>query len=143
MTLALILSAFLNSGQVDAQYHCAAQIAYHEARGEASYAGRALPTTIAANRVLDSRFPNTMCGVMKQRNQFTFVSNGLHLMAPMEYDTWKKSQAIAKTVMETEVENNSVGLGGALYFQTLNTPKWSPRLREVGRIGNHKYFVDY
>lgn len=141
MTLALLLATFLTTAEIDREYHCAAQIAYHEARGEASYLGKRLPVIIAGNRVLHSEFPNTMCGVMTEHNQFTFVSNGLNHVAPNDYVAWERSKIIAHEIMNQEISNDNVGLNGALFFQTTNLPNWNPRrLRELGVVGNHRYY---
>ena len=46
-----------------------------EARGE-SYEGQVAVAAVVINRVKDSRFPNTLEGVIYQKNAFSVVKNG-------------------------------------------------------------------
>lgn len=142
MTIALLLSAFLTTAELKHEYHCAAQIAYHEARGEDTYKQRSAPVVVAANRVIHEEFPDSICSVMYEQGQFTFVSNGLHKQNPHEYQAWKRSQEIAKDVLTRDIENDNVGLGGALFFQHKSLPNWNPsRLNKAITIGEHTYFT--
>lgn len=142
MTLAAILATFLTTAELQNEIHCATQITYHEARGEEPYRGRTLPTVITANRVLHDEFPDTICEVMLQPGQYEFVSNGLHNTAPTNFEAWEASQEIVDDVLNRPIEDNAVGLDGALFFQHVNVPNWNPaRLKRAGTIGNHKYFT--
>lgn len=142
MTLALIFSTFLTSAQVEQQYYCAARIAYHEARGEDTYRQRSAPVVVAANRVLHDEFRDTLCSVMTSPNQFTFVSDGLHMTTPSEYEAWQHSKEIANDVLNREIKDGNVGMGGSLFFQKATLPNWNPdRLSEYDTLGNHIYFL--
>lgn len=142
MTLAAILATFLTTAELQDDYHCATQIAYYEARGEEPYDGKTLPVIITANRVLHDEFPNTICDVMLQPGQYEFVSKGLHLRQPKNSEAWEQSQEIVDDVLSMPVEDDIVGLDGALFFQHVNVPNWNPRrLERAGTIGNHKYYT--
>jgi len=52
---------------------CLSLALYHEARGEPLNGQRAVAEVIM-NRVESDRFPDTICGVVMQPNQFSFVS---------------------------------------------------------------------
>lgn len=142
MTLALILATMLNTTTIQEEQHCAAQIIYHEARGEQMYQGKTLPAVIAGNRVLHDEFPDTICSVMLDPGQFDFVNNGLHLTAPENLSAWRNSQKLAEEILNREIVNDAIGLQGAVFFQHVTVPNWNPnRLERVGTIGNHKYFT--
>ena len=51
---------------------CLSLALYHEARGEPLNGQRAVAEVIM-NRVESNRFPDTICGVVMQPNQFSFV----------------------------------------------------------------------
>jgi N-acetylmuramoyl-L-alanine amidase len=51
------------------------KLVYAEARGE-PYKGQVAVAAVVLNRVRSSKFPNTISGVIYQKNQFSCVSNG-------------------------------------------------------------------
>ena len=61
--------ASLTQGQTDTFYQvesmCLAENVYHEARNQ-PLAGQLAVIAVTMNRVVDSRYPNTVCGVVKQ-----------------------------------------------------------------------------
>ena len=52
---------------------CLALAVYHEARGEPLIGQKAV-AEVVMNRVASDRFPDTICGVVMQPKQFSFVS---------------------------------------------------------------------
>lgn len=55
------------------QINCLAEAVYHESRGE-SKVGQALVAQTILNRVTSKNFrPNTICGIVHQKNQFEFL----------------------------------------------------------------------
>lgn len=46
----------------------------HEARGEGTEGMRAV-AAVVANRVLSGKYPNTICGVILQKNQFSWTQD--------------------------------------------------------------------
>jgi spore germination cell wall hydrolase CwlJ-like protein len=76
-----------------------------------------------------------VCGVLKQRGQFSFVRGG-QLPTPPANAQWRKAVAVAqvaqKDLWESPVEN-------ALYFHARYVaPRWN-RAR-VGTVGNHVFY---
>ena len=59
------------------EIECLAQNIYHEARSE-STAGRMAVALVTLNRVKDQRFPNTICGVVKQTKYYPSGKIDLH-----------------------------------------------------------------
>ena len=55
---------------------CLIQNGYHEARGE-SLLGIVAVTEVVLNRVDDNRWPDTVCEVVWQKNQFSWTTDGI------------------------------------------------------------------
>ena len=60
---------------VSADHRLLAKLVYAEARGE-PYKGQVAVAAVVLNRVRSASFPNTISGVIYQRNAFTCVNNG-------------------------------------------------------------------
>lgn len=60
---------------VSADHRLLSKLVYAEARGE-PYKGQVAVAAVVLNRVASSSFPNTISGVIYQRNAFTCVNNG-------------------------------------------------------------------
>ena len=68
-------AASSSSNIVSADHRLLAKLVYAEARGE-PYKGQVAVAAVVLNRVASSSFPNTVSGVIYQRNAFTCVNNG-------------------------------------------------------------------
>ena len=64
-----------SAGIVSADHRLLAKLVYAEARGE-PYKGQVAVAAVVLNRVASASFPNTISGVIYQRNAFTCVNNG-------------------------------------------------------------------
>ena len=60
---------------VSADHRLLSRLVYAEARGE-PYKGQVAVAAVVLNRVASASFPNTISGVVYQRNAFTCVNNG-------------------------------------------------------------------
>ena len=56
------------------EYNCMLWNLMHEARGEGTEGMQAV-AAVVANRVLSSKYPNTICGVILQKNQFSWTQD--------------------------------------------------------------------
>jgi len=64
-----------------AEWDMLAQVVYGEARGE-SYDGQVAVAAVVLNRMEHDGFPDTMYGVVFQKNAFTCVSDGQYYLSP-------------------------------------------------------------
>lgn len=114
---------------------------YHEARGE-PIEGQIAVALVIYNRTESGKFPDTICEVIKQRDQFTFVKNG-------DLPSMKEPEAAAEAegVANMACAIHQFGLGEAvigidenvLWFQVSRaSPPWAPVW--VGEIGDHNFF---
>lgn len=103
-----------------------------EARGE-PYEGQVAVGAVILNRVKDSRFPNTIAGVIYQKGAFTAVSDGQINVAIKEGSTVLKAAQDAL--------NGWDPTGGAVYYFNPNTAtnKWIWSRPVIKTIGKHRF----
>lgn len=122
----------------DKQVRCLAENIYYESRGE-SLQGQVAVAKVTLNR-LDEGYARTVCGVVKQGCQFSWVCNGTN-GHPSGY-LW--SQAIGLAVLlinePTAVEDPT---NGATHFHATYInwqPGWKQVKDSVNQIGNHIFY---
>ena len=118
------------------ELECLATGVYFESKSE-PLAGQLAVGQVIANRAQSGgRFPDTYCGVLFQRGQFSFVHG--HSLPSVSHSNrqWQTAVAIAKIVDEG-LKTSQVG--DALFFHARYvSPGW--HLRRVASIGNHVFF---
>jgi spore germination cell wall hydrolase CwlJ-like protein len=117
------------------ELECLAAGIYFESKGE-PLRGQLAVGQVIANRVDSGRFPDSYCGVVLQRGQFSFVRHGSWPHINRDKLSWKTAVAVAKIVdgdlRDSNVEN-------ALYFHARRvSPGWHKQ--RVASIGNHIFF---
>ena len=113
---------------------CMAVAIYFEARGE-PIDGQMLVAETIINRVEDERWPDTVCEVVKQPDQFSFYSDG-------KSDTPRNAEAYATALEVAAVALSGDHLwSGALYYHTLDVrPVWRHALQPIGVVGDHIFY---
>lgn len=114
---------------------CLARNIYHEARGEV-YEGQVGVAHVTLNRVYNSRWPNTVCGVVYQRKQFSWT-----LEEPL-YETNKKSWMLALSIAEQVVYGieRDPTYGANHYHADWMTPWWVNPDKRTIKIGHHIFY---
>lgn len=118
------------------EYECMAKNIYHEARGEPTK-GMVAVANVVLNRMNDEAYPDTVCGVVYQKNQFSWVHTTKHV--PLN----KIPDKIKFIALEAVVNNSWVDVtNGALFFHAANTEgTWNKSvLRKTITIGNHVFY---
>ena len=107
-----------------------------ELKGE-PLAGQLAVGQVIANRASSGgRFPDTYCGVLFQRGQFSFIHGRSLPHVSHDNRQWQTAVAIAKIVDQGLKES---GVGNALFFHARYvSPGW--HLKRVASIGNHVFF---
>lgn len=114
---------------------CLAEAVYFEARGEGTKGMRAVAEVIL-NRVDNGRFPNSVCGVVNQKGQFSYLNHGKRGIRNKA--VYGHIQQIAYDAMTGAPRNLT---GGATYFHTTAVrPSWSQRFTRTTRIGAHIFY---
>lgn len=113
-----------------AEWDMLAQVVYGEARGE-SYKGQVAVAAVVLNRMDNDAFPDTMYGVVFQKNAFTCVSDGQYYLTPN------------RTAYQAALEamHGSDPTGGCLYYwnPATATSSWIWTRRIETTIGNHVF----
>lgn len=148
------------------QVHCLAKNIYFEARGESTN-GKIAVANVTMNRVFNSKYPNTICGVVEQavysswwkehhnrlvpvrwKCQFTWYCDGKSdniklttadgtVIRPNML-AWEKSLEIAIGVVRGHHEDITNG-ATHYYNPSLANPKWAAAYQHVAMIDNHSF----
>lgn len=113
---------------------CLAVAVYYESKGE-SLTGQMAVAHVVLNRVESRRFPNSVCGVVTQRSQFSFVRGG-RLPAARAGHQWETAKAVALAAVADAWDSP---VGEALFFHaTRVSPGWGKA--KVATVGNHVFY---
>jgi N-acetylmuramoyl-L-alanine amidase len=122
-------------GPLDAEMQCLAGTVYFESKSE-SLQGQLAVARVVLARVASSRFPDTICGVVFQHRQFSFVRGGKMPPIRTGHRHWRNAVAIAKIAMHDGWESS---VEGALFFHaSYVSPGW--RLKRLATIDNHIFY---
>ncbi|RMF41274.1 MAG: cell wall hydrolase [Alphaproteobacteria bacterium] len=124
------------------EWKCLAMALYFEARGE-TVAGQVAVAEVILNRVEKSRFPDSVCAVIKQgaqrRNacQFSFMCDGRKEVIT-EPRAFSRVAKIARIMLDGQPR---VLTGGATYYHHTGVrPNWAQRFQRTARIGSHVFY---
>jgi len=122
---------------LDDEATCLATAVYFESMGE-SLEGQLAVAQVVINRARSGRYPTTLCAVVKQKAQFSFVRSGQFPRIDPGCQAWRKAQAIARIaagemaqVIPTDV---------LWYHADYVAPSWGRRLARVDKIGAHIFY---
>ncbi|MDF2384479.1 cell wall hydrolase [Nostoc ellipsosporum NOK] len=119
---------------LDSELNCLAVSVYYEAKSE-PLAGQLAVADVILNRTESGRFPRSVCGVVTQRGQFSFVRGG-KLPTPPANGQWRKALAVAQVAMKDQWDSP---VPEALYFHARYVkPSW--KRARVGSVGNHVFY---
>jgi len=129
---------------------CLAMAVYFEARGE-PLVGQAAVAHVVMNRVNDSRYPNTICEVVKQgptyswakdypvrdRCQFSFYCDGKS-DKPRDKDAYENALWVAHGAMYGQTFDPTEG--ATHYHAHYVSPDWAEVKQMTVRINNHIFY---
>ncbi len=125
-------TVYAASGNSTSDVQLMARAINGEARGE-PYEGQVAVGAVILNRVKDSKFPNTIAGVIYEKGAFTAVADGQINKAISEGSTVYKA---ARDAM-----NGWDPTGGAIYYfnPATATNKWIWSRPLIKTIGKHRF----
>jgi spore germination cell wall hydrolase CwlJ-like protein len=133
-SLAALVAQTSVPDQVDAELRCLAGAVYFESRGE-SLPGQLAVAHVVINRAKSGRFPKSLCGVVHQPAQFSFIRGG-KMPHIREGRMWNNAVAIARIAQEGSWKNHA---DGALFFHARHvSPRWSKK--RIAAIDNHIFY---
>jgi len=123
---------------------CLALNIYFEARGEPDL-GKIAVAHVVLNRVVDKRFPATVCDVVRQggdqrlhRCQFSWWCDG-RSDKPSDARSWQKVQAVARQVYWGFSPDPTAG---ALWYHADSvSPSWGHVFDRDSQIGQHIFYL--
>ena len=115
---------------------CLATGIYFESKSEPLAGQLAVGKVIANRAASNGRFPQTYCGVLFQRGQFSFVHGRSLPSVSHSNRQWQTAVAIAK-IVDQDLKESPVG--DALFFHARYVaPGW--HAKRVASIGNHVFY---
>jgi hypothetical protein len=134
-SLAALVRAHGAPGELTAEERCLAGAVYFESKGE-SLDGQLAVARVVMARANSGRFPSTLCGVVYQPSQFSFVRGGKMPRIDTGSQHWHNAVAISQIALDNSWKSP---VEGALFFHARYvSPGW--RLKRVGTIDNHVFY---
>ena len=135
---------------------CLALNTYHEAKNQ-SMIGQVATAQVVMNRVAESRFPNTVCEVVKQgphrpswedpkkeypvrhKCQFSWYCDGKSDEPRKDSKEWFKAKEYARIVLSGRIVLD-VTEGATHYHATYVKPAWAKTKTRTTRIESHIFY---
>jgi hypothetical protein len=133
--LELLVADYASDQARDGEADCLASAVYFESNGE-PFAGQLAVAEVIINRARSGRFASTLCGVITQRSQFSFVRGGRIPSPPRSSQGWRNAVAIAHIALDDLADSP---VASALFFHARYvSPRW--RLERLATVGNHVFY---
>ena len=136
-TLHDLVIAYVDYGNQDEEQLCLAKAVYFEARGE-TLEGQLAVAEVVLNRAHSGRFASSVCGVVTQPAQFSFIRAGKFPVVNESSDCWKKALAIADAA--TKHLAASLAPNVLWYHATYVAPAWGRQKTRAAQIGTHIFY---
>ncbi len=121
----------------DEDLDCLSRNIYFEA-GNQSSIGKLAVGLVVMNRVTSERYPDTICGVVNQQSQFSWVDDGKS-DTPKEDWAWDDSKRIAKDILGGKAE--FIDFDGVMHYHAdYVSPYWSKKKLMVAQIDQHIFY---
>ena len=132
--LSALVDSYANA-DLDTELECLAGAIYFESKGE-PLDGQLAVAEVVINRSQSGRYPTTLCGVVKQPSQFSFVRGGRIPSINKDSAPWRKAVAIAHIAVNDLADSP---VPKALSFHaTRVSPRWN--MKRIARVGNHVFY---
>jgi hypothetical protein len=132
----LVLS-FVDYGNQDEEQLCLAKAVYFEARSE-SLEGQLAVAEVVLNRAASGVYPPTICAVVTQHAQFSFIRAGRFPAPNVSSDAWHKALAVAEIArkhLARQVSSNVLW-----YHADYVAPAWGRQHTRAAQIGTHIFY---
>ena len=133
---ALVIS-WVDYGKHDAELECLAGAIYFEARGE-PLDGQLAVAQVVLNRAGSGIYPSSICDVVTQPAQFSFIRNGEFPPIDHDCELWHQALAVADIARKQLVQEIA---GDVLWYHAdYVSPAWGQRLTRAAQIGRHIFY---
>ena len=121
--------------KLDRETECLAASVYFESKTE-PLEGQLAVAEVVMNRATSGRFAKSICGVVFQKGQFSFVRGGGFPPIARNGHAWREAVAIAQIAMNDHWDSRA---SKALFFHaTRVSPGWNKT--RVTQLGNHVFY---
>lgn len=131
----LVSSSFADAS--DEESACLAKAVYFEARGE-TLEGQLAVAKVILNRARSGIYPDSICKVVMQKSQFSFIRRGRFPAVNESSDCWRKANAIAYIARNNLAQ--SIPSNVLWYHASYVSPPRRRSLTAVARIGAHIFY---
>ena len=123
--------------QQHVERYCLTQALYYEARGEGEM-GQLAVADVILQRKLSKYHPKTICEVVYQPYQFSFVHDG-SMLREIDVEAWNRADDLSERILSGRV---TTGLTGhALFYHAKHVrPVWADAMVKTTEIGNHVFY---
>lgn len=121
----------------DPQQHCLAGAVFFEARGE-PIEGQLAVAEVVLNRAASGRYPTSICEVVTQKAQFSFIQDGAFPPIDKSSKAWRKAVAIAR--IASQQLDGTLPSDVLWYHADYVAPSWGKRLSREEKIGLHIFY---
>jgi hypothetical protein len=132
-----LVISFVDFGNRDAEQECLVKAIYFEARSE-SIEGQLAVAEVILNRAASGLYPPSICGVVTQAAQFSFIRAGKFPVPDTNSAAWRQALAIADVARKGLAD--AVAPNVLWYHATYVAPSWGRRLTRVAQIGTHIFY---
>jgi hypothetical protein len=138
LSLPELVDAYAGVSTDDRQQDCLASAVYFEARGE-PVEGQLAVAEVVMNRAASGRYPPTICDVVTQPWQFSFVNaTGRIPAADRSSEAWRKAVAVAR--IAERGASRLLPRDVLWYHAEYVAPSWGRRLARNTKIGLHIFY---
>jgi len=145
LTPPIYLYQLIQERALKREMNCLALNVYYESRGE-TIAGQQAVAKVTLNRMASSRYPETICDVVYEKNWSKIHKRYVSAFSWTELDevpdprgaSWSLARKMAETVYK---QKHKKLLHGALFFHTKNIlPYWARKKKPVAKIGQYIFY---
>jgi spore germination cell wall hydrolase CwlJ-like protein len=142
----VLISSFVSPVETidENELYCLTEAIYFEA-GNQSYMGKYAVGSVVKNRVNSRKYPNTYCGVVRQRKQFSYYWDGKKETMPrrnnrFEIESLRESKEIAESLLRMETYYDPTS--GSLFYHadSIRPPSWTRKMNVSLEIENHIFY---
>ena len=121
---------------------CLSLTIYFEARGEDIF-GQLAVAQVVMNRVENPRYPDTVCGVVTQRKQFSYL-NTCDIICAVQNVRDKQAWKVSQSVSNAMLQGHRINLNATHYHTTWVQPYWSQHetMHLLTTIGSHTFYLE-
>jgi spore germination cell wall hydrolase CwlJ-like protein len=134
-SLASLVDAHTSASVADREMECLAGAIYFESKGE-PLSGQLAVAEVIINRTRSGKYPKSLCGVVKQPSQFSFVRGGRMPAIAKDSAAWRKAVAIAH-IARNDLAESPVPAATA-FHATYVSPRW--RMKRLATVGRHVFY---